>query len=485
MQISAISSKLKKITITSIAIAFCFFAQEGFAVQNSGNSIADVVEKLSPAVVNISTTQLLENGNKDAMVQEIPEEFFKFFEEFKNGKGGFDNKPAKVISLGSGFFIDSKGHIVTNYHVIDNAEEINITIGDNEGKIYKAKVIGKDQKTDLALLKIDTKESIPFVVFGNSDEVRVGESVIAIGNAFGFGGTVTTGIISAKGRHLEGQNYEDFIQTDASINRGNSGGALFNMNGEVIGVNSAIVSPNGGNIGIGFAIPSNVAKLIVDQLMKGGRVERGWLGITFQPVTEEIAKGFSLDSGTQGAIVSNAIKEGPAEKAGIKTSDIIIKFNGIPINKANQFPKIVSNSPMNKKLPMEIIRKGKIVTLYVTLELPKSDDPFGQKEKELVVGATYHGISVANITKEVSKYYNIDDVTGVIVTKLDQNSNAYKSGLREGDVIIEINQNTITSAKQFRTVLTNIKLKSPKNQATATFLIERKKSNFFVSIQLD
>jgi len=487
MQISVIFSRLKNKAVMSLAL--CFAAQLALATPNNpnnSNSIADVVEKLSPAVVNISTTQLLENGDREAMPQDIPEEFFKYFEEFNRGKGGSKNKPTKIISLGSGFFIDNKGHIVTNNHVIDNAEEINITIGDNDGKIYKAKVIGKDPKTDLALLKIDAKDDIPFVVFGNSDEVRVGESVIAIGNAFGFGGTVTAGIVSAKGRHLEGQNYEEFIQTDTSINRGNSGGPMFNMNGEVIGVNSAIVSPSGGNVGIGFAIPSNVAKSIIDQLMKGGKIERGWLGIAFQPVTEEIARGFNLNSNTNGAIVSNVIKGGPADKAGIKTSDIVIKFNGFAINKATQFPKIVANSPMNKKLPVELIRKGKVMILYVTLELPKSDDPFSQKDGEITIGTTYHGISVTNLTGEVRKHYDIEDaVSGVVVTKLDQNSSAYKKGLKEGDVITEINQNIITSAKQFRTLLTNIKLKAQKNQATALLFLTRGKNNMFITIELD
>ncbi|MSO13258.1 Do family serine endopeptidase [Rickettsiales endosymbiont of Trichoplax sp. H2] len=455
-----------------------------FASQPNNCSFADVVVKLSPAVVNISTTQLIENNGKNFPFSEIPEEFFKFFDmpdEFK--KSPFSDKPSKIISLGSGFLIDEKGHIVTNNHVIDNAQEINITVGDNEKKIYKAKVIGKDKKTDLALLKIDAKEPIPFVKFGNSDNARVGEPVIAIGNAFGFGGTVTSGIISAKGRHLGGQFYEEFIQTDASINKGNSGGPMFSMNGEVIGVNSAIVSPSGGNVGIGFAIPSNTAKSIISKLLKDGKIDRPWLGITFQPVTENIAKGFNL-SNSDGAIVSNIIKDSPAEKAGINIGDIIVKFNNIILNNINSFPKLVADSPLNTKIPIQIIRKGKIINLNVQLEIPKSD-PFNQNIEDKAVKTTYHGIEVVNLTKNIRNNYGIsDEINGVLVTKIDKSSDAYKKGLQTGDIIININQDAVKSAKQFITLLTNIKLKSKKDDATAVLLVSRKNNNFYITIDL-
>ncbi len=464
-----------------ISIFLCFNIPV-FANQcNNNSSIADVVEKLSPAIVNISTTQMVENGNKNLPFSEMPEEFFKFFEEFNKNSGS--NKPSKIVSLGSGFLIDDKGHVVTNNHVIENAEEINITIGDNEKKIYKAKVIGKDKKTDLAVLKIDTKSSIPFVQFGDSDKIRVGERVIAIGNAFGFGGTVTSGIISAKGRNLGGQFYEEFIQTDASINKGNSGGPMFNMDGEVIGVNSAIVSPSGGNVGIGFAIPSNTAKSIINKLLKDGKIERPWLGITFQPVTEDMAKGFNLDN-SNGAIVSNIMKDSPAEKAGFNIGDIIIKFNGKLLNNINQFPRTVADSPLNTKIPVVIIRKGKTINLNVTLEIPKTD-PFNKDEENVAVETTYHGIGVVNLTKDIRNSYAVsDDANGVLVTKVDKNCDAYRKGLKVGDVISSINQDEVTSAKQFRTLLTNIKLKSKKDEATAVILISRKSSNFYISIEL-
>lgn len=464
-----------------IGIFLCFNISALANQCNNDSSIADVVEKLSPAIVNISTTQLVENGNKNLPFSEMPEEFFKFFEEFNKNSGS--NKPSKIVSLGSGFLIDDKGHVVTNNHVIENAQEINITIGDNEKKIYKAKVIGKDKKTDLAVLKIDIKSSIPFVKFGDSDKIRVGEHVIAIGNAFGFGGTVTSGIISAKGRYLGGQFYEEFIQTDASINKGNSGGPMFNMNGEVIGVNSAIVSPSGGNVGIGFAIPSNTAKSIINKLLKDGKIERPWLGITFQPVTEDMAKGFNLDN-SNGAIVSNVMKDSPAEKAGINIGDIIVKFNGKLLNNINQFPRTVADAPLNTKIPVEIIRKGKTINLNVTLEIPKND-PFNKDAEGVAVETTYHGIGVVNITKDIRNSYAVsDDVNGVLVTKVDKNCDAHRKGLKVGDVISSINQDEVTSAKQFRTLLTNIKLNSKKDEATAVILISRKSSNFYISIEL-
>ena len=472
-----------RVTVKIIIGIFLCFNIPAFANQcNNNSSIADVVEKLSPAIVNISTTQLVENGNKNLPFSEMPEEFFKFFEEFNKSTGS--NKPSKIVSLGSGFLIDDKGHIVTNNHVIENAQEINVTIGDDENKIYKAKVIGRDKKTDLAVLKIDAKSSIPFVKFGDSDKIRVGEQVIAIGNAFGFGGTVTSGIISAKGRHLGGQFYEEFIQTDASINKGNSGGPMFNMDGEVIGVNSAIVSPSGGNVGIGFAIPSSTAKSIITKLLKDGKIERPWLGITFQPITEDMAKGFNLDN-SNGAIVSNIMKDSPAEKAGINIGDIIIKFNGTVLNNINQFPRTVADSPLNTKIPVEIIRKGKTINLNVTLEIPKKD-PFNKDEEDVAVETSYHGIGVVNITKDIRKSYAVnDDVTRVLVTKVDKNCDAYRKGLKVGDVISSINQDEVTSAKQFRTLLTNIKLKSKKDEATAVILISRKNSNFYISIELN
>ena len=465
-------------------LLFCFlFCQSLLASQYNNCSIADVVEKLGPTVVNISTTQLVENGNQKLPFSEMSEEFFRFFEEFN--KRTFTDKPTKIVSLGSGFLIDKNGHIVTNHHVIDNAQEINITIGDNDKKIYKAKVIGKDKKTDLALLKIYTKDSIPYVKFGDSDKVRVGESVIAIGNAFGFGGTVTSGIISAKGRNLGGHFYEEFIQTDASINRGNSGGPMFNMAGEVIGVNSTIVSPSGGNVGIGFAIPSNTTKSIISQLLENGKVDRPWLGITFQSVTDDIAKGFNLSS-SDGAIVSNIITNSPAEKAGIKIGDIIIKFNKYLLNDINQFPRIVADSKLNTNIPIEIIRKDKKIDLNVILETAKEDINEYSNTTPTKAVIVYNGIGVINLTKETRNNYGINnEVDGVLVSKIDINSDASKKGLKIGDIIIRLNQDDIKSTQQFKVLLTNIRLKSKKNDAHAIMLISRKNNNFFLTIKLD
>jgi serine protease Do len=465
--------------IVILAMSFLITAGRSFARQEDCNSIADVVEKLSPAVVNISTS--VDSKNKDSLPQEMLNRLEKDpFNDYNNS--------GKIISLGSGFIIDDNGHVVTNNHVVEYADEINITIGSDENKVYKAIVIGKDKKTDLALLKIDTKGAdIPFVKFGDSDKARVGDQVIAIGNAFGFGGTVTTGIISAKGRYLEKSFYEDFIQTDASINRGNSGGPMFNMAGDVIGVNTIIVSMSGGNVGIGFAIPSNTVKQIVEHLLKDGKIERGWLGITFQPITKEIAHAFGL-SDANGVIISNITKGSPAERAGFKDSDIIKVFNGTVIDNYHRFQKIVASAPLNKAISVKIIRDGKSMTLSVLLANTSQDpstliDP----DKLKHIGTMYHGIGVVNITPEVRSYYGLNDsIIGILVTKVDKNSVAFENGVRVGDVISKINNHEVTSAKQFRGLLDNIKIeyvKKPKD-AIAVFLISRNNSKFHVSINL-
>ena len=458
-----------------------------FISEASNCSIPDVVESLSSTVVNISTTQSTNNRNQKLPFSNTPEEFFRFFEEFN--KRPFSDKPSKIISLGSGFLIDDKGHIVTNNHVIDNAQEINITLGNDDKKIYKATVTGKDKKTDLALLKIDlalnNKELTPYVKFGDSDKVRVGEPVIAIGNAFGFGGTVTSGIISAKGRNLGGHFYEEFIQTDASINKGNSGGPMFNMNGEVIGVNSTIVSPSGGNVGIGFAIPSNTVRLIVSKLLKDGKISRPWLGITFQPVTDDIAKVFNLDH-SNGAIISNIIKDSPAEKAGAKIGDIILQFNKQVLNNINDFPKLVSDAPLNTRIPIDIIRKEKKVTINVILEVAKDNHKNSLGVDHNIMDTTYIGIRVVNLTKNIRKSYGIsEEIDGILVTKVDPDVDASKKGLKAGDVIMSVNQDKVTSTNQFKNLLISTKLKSKKKNANAIILVARKNNNFFLTLKIE
>ncbi len=309
-------------------------------------SFADLVEKLSPAVVNISTTQKVKGGVgiMGLPLDQLPdspefEPFREFFERFGNqGKDG-EGAEREVTSLGSGFIIDASGYIITNYHVIDAAEDVSVTLSDKSQ--YSAKIVGKDKKSDLALLKVEAKKPLPFVELGDSDAARVGDWVIAIGNPFGLGGSVTTGILSARQRSIHAGPYDDFLQTDASINRGNSGGPLFNMQGKVIGINSAIFSPSGGNIGIGFAVPSTIAKPIIEQLKAFGRTHRGWLGVKIQEVSQEIAESVGLEK-PMGALVLEADPQSPGGKAGIQAGDIITQYNGRDITEMRFLPRMVA-----------------------------------------------------------------------------------------------------------------------------------------------
>ena len=323
-------------------LVLCFVPYNAALAMRAPDSFADLVESSIPAVVNISTTQEVKthpfmNFKFHGMPDGDPYSMFKdFFDrEFPEAM------KRKATSLGSGFIIDPRGYIVTNNHVIAEAQEIKVTLSDNPNKTYKAKLIGQDSKSDLAVLKIDVKKRLPFVKFGDSDAARVGDWVVAIGNPFGFGGTVTAGIISAKSRDVG--NKTEFIQTDASINMGNSGGPMFNISGEVIGINTFIISGTGGNIGLGFAMPSNIAKSTIEQLKTKGKVIRGWLGVKIQPVNEDIAANFGL-SETYGALVAEVVKDGPAQKGGVEVGDIIIEFNGKHISKMQKLPRMVAQT---------------------------------------------------------------------------------------------------------------------------------------------
>ncbi len=407
-------------------------------------SFADLAEKLSPSVVNISTTTVIEQKSREMPSFPPGSPFEDFFKQFD--KPG--NKKRRAQSLGSGFIIDETGYIITNNHVIDNAEKIMVILFDDTS--FEATVVGKDPKTDVALLKIDPKKiKLKAVKFGNSNKLRVGDWVMAIGNPFGFGGTVTAGIVSARGRNLSG-SYDDYIQTDASINRGNSGGPLFDMKGNVVGINTAIFSQSGGSVGIGFAVSSNLAKQVTDQLKQYGRTKRGWLGVLIQEISEEIAEGLGMKT-ARGALVSSATEGGPAEKAGVKTGDVIIKFNNTEIKNMKELPRVVAGTPVGKSVPLVILRNGKEITLNVTLgelELAEKENLIGKTSKKNVKSKEYDklGFSAEELSEENKSKFKLKNInTGVLITAVKNDSSAQNAGLSPGMVIIRVGQVEVNS----------------------------------------
>ncbi len=398
-------------------------------------SFADLVENVMPAVVNISTTQVIE-GRQQSPNLDLFEEFFG--ERFNLPQ--VDQGPREAQALGSGFIISADGYIVTNNHVIDGADEITVITQDS--KEMKAKLIGTDPQTDLALLKVDGKD-LPHVNFGDSNNSRVGDWVVAIGNPFGFGGTVTKGIISARGRNIGSGPYDDYIQTDAPINRGNSGGPLFNLKGEVIGVNTAIISPTGGSIGIGFAVPTSTVKDIVTQLQKDGSVKRAWLGVQIQEVDEALAQNLGL-SEAKGALVADLI-EGPAEEAGILQGDVIIKINGQEVADSRALTRLVAASPVDEVAIITVMRDGKEKDVKVKLAERKNDvaakssKTMGGDDNEAILDST--GLTIQELTDETRNRYGIArNIEGVLVTKVKPLSASSKAGIVPGTVILEMNK---------------------------------------------
>lgn len=411
-------------------------------------SFADLAERLSPSVVNVSTTTVVDGNNN---FPQFPpgSPFEDFLEDFRN-KGS----KRQARALGSGFIIDASGIVVTNNHVIEKADEISVTLAND--KTFDAVLLGRDAKTDIAVLKFDPDgEDLVVVEFGDSDVMRVGDWVLAIGNPFGLGGTVTTGIVSARGRDIGSGPYDDFIQTDASINRGNSGGPLFNLDGEVIGINTAIFSQTGGSVGIGFAIAANLASNIVDQLAENGRTSRGWLGVYIQEITPEIAETLGLDS-ESGALVSSVHPKGPAKQGGIRAGDVVLSFDGKQIADMRSLPRIVAETAIGKEVEVEVMREGKIEALTITLGELEQAEQAGLLAGEDGSSSPPHsfsslGFSVAPITDSLQEQYEIPDqldgkpLNGVVVTEVVPGSPAADRGIEAGDVIRRIGQMQVQS----------------------------------------
>jgi serine protease Do len=428
--------------------------------RSAPDSFADLAAKLLPAVVNVSSTQTItaKNGTRgpdagpDMPVFPPGSPFEQFFKDFLNRNrpgqgGGGDNPPAarRAQSLGSGFIVDPAGYVVTNNHVIEGADQVSVTLQDNT--VLKATVVGRDESGDIALLKVATDKQLPTVDFGDSSQSRVGDWVLAIGNPFGLGGTVTAGIVSARGRDIHQGQYDDFIQTDAAINRGNSGGPLFNMDGQVIGINTAIFSPSGGSIGIGFSIPSNMAKNIVAQLKQYGHPRRGWLGVKIQQVTPEIAESLGLKD-VNGAMVAGVTDGGPAEKAKIHGGDIILKFAGQDVKEMHNLPRIVADAEVGKEVPVVLWREGKEVTVQTVLaerpadvELASNDAGPKPGDATKPTAITGLGLKVAPVSQELKDKFQLGaDQKGVVITDVAPNTPAAERGLKPGDVIVEVQQ---------------------------------------------
>ena len=445
-------------------------APEGRTVTALPDFVA-LAKRMKPVVVNISTTQVSESRGQQEFGSPFGDDdpFNDFWRRFFGGpmpRGG----PQRQRSLGSGFIIDADGSILTNNHVVENAQKIVVKLSDDQE--YEAKVVGRDVKTDIAIIKINAKAALTAASLGDSDHLDVGEWVVAIGNPFGLDSTVTSGIVSAKGRHIGQGPYDNFIQTDASINPGNSGGPLINLRGEVIGINTAIFSRTGGNMGIGFAIPINLAKELLPQLRGKGKVTRGYLGVLIQKVTPEIAESLGMDRG-YGALVANVSKDGPADKAGVKVGDVIVEFDGKEVKDSGDLPIIVARTPVDKKIRMKVLRDKKEITLNVAVgEL---------KDEEVVASAPEKGelgMTVQKLTPQLAENLGLDKTDGVVVTAVEPGSAADEAGIRRGDVIVEVDRKPVRGVEEYRKSIAG----SRKGRGIL-FLVRRGESTLFLALK--
>ena len=472
------------IQLSLLSIAFLLLSYSSAFSRTAYESFADLVDEISPAVVNITTTKEIESSG--SLLPEIPkgsplEDLFRNLPN-QNGLNG-SPKRRRTSALGSGFIISETGLVVTNNHVIEQADEILIELF--SGEELKATLVGTDPKTDIALLKVEYDKPLSFVKFGNSDLARVGDWVMAVGNPLGQGFSVSAGIISARNRALRG-SYDDFIQTDAAINRGNSGGPLFNMEGEVLGVNTAIISPNGGSIGIGFSMASNVVSKVVYQLEKYGETRRGWLGVSIQDVSDDIAAAKDLDS-TYGALVTNT-PDGPAKNAGVKVADVIISFDNQLIKNTRALVKIVGATEVGKIVKVTVMRNGEKKVLEVTVghreqvEASLANDSSMKQNLDEPLETEVSGMVVSSLTKEWKDALKLEpETTGVVVISVEVDSAASEKGIVAGDLIIEANQEKVSDMKQFNDSL-NITKNSGKS--SILLLIRRNGNQRFLALPI-
>jgi serine protease Do len=464
-------------------------AQEGPA------SVADLSERLIDSVVNISTSQTIGGTDRKVPMPNLPEgspfqEFFdEFFENQPDGPGAPGPQSRQVQSLGSGFVLDAAGIIITNNHVIADADEVSVNF--NDGTKLDAEIIGRDLKTDIAVLRVDPGgKALKAVGFGNSGKTRVGDWVLAIGNPFGLGGTVTLGIVSAIGRDINSGPYDNFIQTDAAINRGNSGGPLFNMQGEVIGINTAIISPSGGSIGIGFSIPADLAANVVDQLREFGETRRGWLGVRIQTVTDEIAESLGMDE-AKGALVAGVVKGGPVDDGSIEPGDVIIEFDGKEVANMRELPRVVADSPVGKEVDVIVIRKGKRQNVKVTLGRLEDGDELAMATSEeetapdAVETTEIFGMALAELDDTQREAFGIEDGVegGVVIVSVAPDSAAAEKGIQPGEVIVEIAQETMSTPEDVVAAIDKLK---EDNRRNALFMLASKTGELrFVTIRVD
>ena len=459
------------------------FLAQAIAAQARPESFADLAERVSPAVVNITTSTMVARGTGPGAIVPDGSPFEDFFKEFqdRNGQG---NRPRRSSALGSGFVISEDGYIVTNNHVIEGADEVIIEFF--EGGELEAKVIGTDPKTDIALLKVESDTPLAFVPFGNSDTARVGDWVLAVGNPLGQGFSVSAGIVSQRNRALQGA-YDDYIQTDAAINRGNSGGPLFNMDGEVVGVNTAILSPNGGSIGIGFSMASNVVTRVVNQLRDFGETRRGWLGVRIQDVSDDVAEAIGLEK-TAGALVTD-VPDGPAKDAGMLSGDVILSYDGVDVEDTRGLVRTVGNADVGKTVRVIVFREGKTQTLKITLgrredaesnEAPMDADTSEEgdvQEMEML------GLKLAPLTDDLREQLELAaDANGLVVTDVDEAAEAFEKGLRAGDVITEAGQRKIATAGELQAQVDAAKEAGRKS---LLLLVRRSGEPRFVALTLD